>query len=222
MRTYLLVSLFVSSTCWVLQDDPATYHRRRTRLWQTSVNDDMQQRGDRLIRHAAIRAGCQDNQIDIEWKGGRVVITISGSTYMQDEDPAGDKELGDDALQGTAIAQEGVNLVEVSRAIHAALDTNDEESVGWHIAANHEVEVTTPGASNVLTSDLMFKSYRGFEIMVDFTDPKTKKSKKINGRLVERNGEFTVINIKGRMKKIRNDMIKAVTLPKAKKEKGVR
>ena len=185
------------------------------------------------------------------------MVTISGNTYVHDEDEDDDDDDFDEAAlagdddddnvvdgdefrrdtvndnnnnnnniipeqQKNRPLQDGaVNLVQVSRAIHDALDMNEPDSVGYKIGLNYEIEVTTPGAPDEL-SGIMFESYRGFDVLVDYTDPKTKKQKIIEGRLVERNDEFTVVNIKGRMKRIRNDMVESVRLPKAKKEKSIR
>ena len=63
---------------------------------------------------------------------------------------------------------------------------------------------------------------KGFDVICRYEDPKAKKgAKEIQGRLVERNDQVTIINMKGRMKKIKNDLVVFVKLPKAKKEKGV-
>ena len=96
-----------------------------------------------------------------------------------------------------------------------------EDEVGLEIAENYEIEVTTPGASDELYG-IMFESYKGFDVICRYEDPKAKKgAKEIQGRLVERNDQVTIINMKGRMKKIKNDLVVFVKLPKAKKEKGV-
>ncbi|KAL7498610.1 hypothetical protein ACHAWT_007784 [Skeletonema menzelii] len=52
----------------------------------------------------------------------------------------------------------------------------------------------------------------------------TKTQKIIEGKLVGRDDEkdVTMINVKGRIMKIKNDMIESVKLPKAKREKGVK
>jgi len=68
----------------------------------------------------------------------------------------------------------------------------------------------------------MFKAYKGFDVLATFIDPKKKTQKTIEGKLHERNNEFTVINIKGRLKNIKNQMLVSVKLPKPKKEKGAR
>lgn len=68
----------------------------------------------------------------------------------------------------------------------------------------------------------MFEAYRGFDVICRYEDPKKNKIAEIAGRLHDRTDEITVINIKGRMKKIKNELIESVRLPKAKKEKGVK
>jgi ribosome maturation factor RimP len=112
----------------------------------------------------------------------------------------------------------GVDVVELARAINAALD-QDSTAVGRLIAERYEIEVTTPGAPDEL-SGIMWQVYQGFDVICQHQDPKTKNIKTIEGRLHERTEEFTVINIKGRMKKLKNIDVRSVKLPKAKKEKG--
>ena len=98
----------------------------------------------------------------------------------------------------------------------------------------------------------MFEVYKGFDVIMDYWEvPKKKKKKKsgkagkddansnveeeeeeepkktqkiIEGKLVGRDGEkdVTMINVKGRIIKIKNDMIESVKLPKAKREKGAK
>jgi ribosome maturation factor RimP len=231
-----------------------------------------QEFGEYLIRQAAAKqCGISSKEdLSIEWKPGRIIVTVLGNVYVsndmddvddeeeieleQDEamgddgdaegfyDDEGGEFLGDDgddeeeeedlfeeeeeedsvgllssSLTSTSAGQD-VDVSQLAKAINAALD---DGGTGLAIAETHEIEVTTPGASDELTSAIMFEAYRGFEVICQFMDPKTKKTKTIDGRLVERNDEFTVVNIKGRMKKLKNDMVVSVKLPKAKKEKGV-
>ena len=104
--------------------------------------------------------------------------------------------------------------------------------------------MTTPEFDNVLRGRL-FQVYKGFDVIVDHWEVKKKKKTKISsdmsggnnddddvqkkrvkteGKLVERDMEknVTIINVKGRNKKIKNDLIESVELPKAKREKGVK
>jgi hypothetical protein len=116
-------------------------------------------------------------------------------------------------------------------------DSEDNENngivnIGLAIAEVHSIEVTTPGVSDdlmilVKTNPSILNVYKGFEVLIQQEDKKTikkakTKQKLIEGRLVSYNSEFTIININGRMKTIRNDTIISMKLPKAKKEKGTR
>lgn len=114
----------------------------------------------------------------------------------------------------------GVDVVAIAKAVNRAFDEAGEGTVGYNIAVHHSIEVTTPGATDEL-SGIMFESYKGFGIILEFKDAKTGKTKKIEGKLIERNNEFTQINERGRMRKFKNDLVIRVTLPKAKTEKGV-
>lgn len=235
MTRILSIAFFLlcanTTSSWIVGLPPT---RRSTQL-DSSPSESLQQEGNELIKEALLQKGCREDQFSIEWKADRIVVTVLASTFLNDEDATDNDSPDDDAIDNVAPSDEddedflqnddksaeGFNLVELSRAIQGALDMNDEGSIGWKIGMNYEFEVTTPGASNEL-SGIMFESYKGFDVMVDFVDPKKKKNKTIDGRLVERNDEFTIINIKGRMKKIKNDIVRSVKLPKAKKEKGAR
>jgi hypothetical protein len=114
----------------------------------------------------------------------------------------------------------GVDMTGLARAINAALD--DVDGMGFAIAEVHEIVVTTPGATDELSGSVMFDAYRGFDVICQQMDTKTKKVRQVEGKLVERNDEFTTINIKGRFKKMKNSTVVSVKLPKAKFEKGVK
>ena len=114
----------------------------------------------------------------------------------------------------------GVDVVAIAKAVNRAFDEAGEGTIGYNIAVHHSIEVTTPGATDEL-SGIMFESYKGFGIILEFRDAKTGKTKKIEGKLIERNDEYTQINERGRMRKFKNDLVVRVTLPKAKTEKGV-
>lgn len=192
---------------------------------------DYQDQGNELIYKAARLCGADD--IEIEWKPGRIICTVSGdSVYLaapldendleqilldEDED-VGDGE--DELPSSLSKSSSGVDVTGLARAINAALD--DDGGIGSRIAETHEIEVGTRGASDELLGDVMFQAYRGFDVIARHRDPKTQKIKTVEGRLVERDDLFTVINIKGRMKKLKNSNVISVKLPKAKKEKGAR
>lgn len=142
-----------------------------------------------------------------------------------DESESPDDWNGDISTTGTTTeeskeeASAGIDLVVFARAINAAF--NDNGGIGSAIAARFAVEVTTPGGTDTLTTPKMFLAYQGFDIITTHRDPKTKSVKIIEARLVERNSDFLVLNIKGRVKKLKRSDVLSVKLPKAKKEKGV-
>jgi ribosome maturation factor RimP len=145
----------------------------------------------------------------------------TGTVSEEEEDDYDDDEEEEAEIGGPPAAPpRGVDLTQLARSINAGLD-DGEDGIGYAIAETHEIEVTTPGASDELTGDIMFRAYKGFDVICQQRDNKTKKIKTVEGRLVERNEEFIIINIKGRIKKMKNDTVVSVRLPKAKKEKGL-
>ena len=223
---------------------------------------EMQVQGTEIIRNAAIEAGAQPDNIDIDWKGEQIVVTISGELVklggpslegLDEEEVAeeldmyfdadeldeiaadeagvfGDVDIGDyvqDELEGDDDEgdddDEEPSITGIARAINRALAELGEGSIGDIIAQTHSIEVTTPGASDVLQGDVMFEAYKGFEVRVETTETNKKGKKKVKeGLLVERTDEHTVINQKGRISKIKNEKVECVRLPKAKKEKGAK
>lgn len=254
---------------------------------------DYQELGNNIILEAGRQCGATNDQLKIEWKSGRIVVTVEGEVYVSDSDSSSEQmevtfdtneedeedeeeeeysgseedsyeEVYDDDEEEEAYKVEeeydqddivsqsdvnsedntvvvddeisperdndttpntegmqprGVDVAALARAINAALD---DGGVGLAIAEEHEIEVTTPGASDELQGPVMFKAYKGFDVLVTFMDPKKKVAKTIEGKLHDRTSEFTIINIKGRMKKLKNQMLVSVKLPKALKEKGAR
>jgi len=54
----------------------------------------------------------------------------------------------------------------------------------------------------------MFESYKGFNVFVE-TDPKSddKVNIVVQGKLVERNKRQKIVNVKGRLHKIKNELV---------------
>jgi hypothetical protein len=158
---------------------------------------------------------------------------------VDDDDDDVDFRSNDDNKRNileTVVPSTGVDIAMLARAINGALlancssnddhdddDSNDnqhhDEDVGTWIAETHEIEVTTPGAPNEL-SGIMWEVYRGFDVLCDHMDPKTKVQKTIEGKLKERTDEFTILNIRGKIRKLPNRNLVSVRLPKAKRETG--
>jgi len=193
--------------------------------------------GERIIQKAAVEAGASLEQIKIRWNAGRIIVTVDGGyahVKPRGDDDIGDEEFGDMNFAGDGGGDEGLmeesrlpdkdegaNVISIARKINGAFAEEGEESIGFRIAVHHSVEVTTPGASDELDG-VMFEAYKGFDVIVEMIDTKTKKKKIIEGKLVERNGDTTIINQKGRLRKIKNYNVQSVKLPKAKREKGAR
>ena len=57
----------------------------------------------------------------------------------------------------------------------------------------------------------MFESYKDFNVFVE-TDPKSdgKVNIVVQGKLVERNEKQTIVNVKGRLRKIKNELVLSV------------
>ena len=181
-----------------------------------ALTEGYQECGEKIIREAWETFDTQEREnLTIEWKVGRIIVTVRGSVYVSSPDENEDSVPTEENIEKPA---SGVDITALARSINHALG---EDEVGLEIAENYEIEVTTPGASDELYG-IMFESYKGFDVICRYEDPKAKKgTKEIQGRLVERNDQVTIINMKGRMKKIKNDSVVFVKLPKAKKEKGV-
>ena len=194
-----------------------------------------QEFGNRAIWEAARQCGMDidddgnsgnsDNRLDIEWKAGSIIVTVHGEVSLavggkgdeKEDDNEGDDPFAEEVQDSE---QNEFSLTLLARTINQILD---DDGMGLAIAEVHSIEVTTPGVSDELVPGTpQFDAFKGFEVIVQQLDPKKNKVKTIEGRLVERNDEFTIINIKGRMKKMKNETVQSVRLPKAKKEKGAR
>lgn len=213
--------------------------------------DGYQEFGTQAIVKAGEQCGATQGQLQIDWKAGSIIVTVLGDSYVsatddeddnvesddeeeQEFDEEGDNEVLDDdqaeqdkdldddedmeETQSQEVLTRGVDVTQLAKAINLILD---DGGMGLAIAEVHSIQVTTPGSSDELEG-IMFTAYKGFDVIVQFMDSKSKKLKTVDGRLVERNEDFTVINIKGRMKNLKNDNVMSVKLPKAKKEKGGR
>ena len=162
-----------------------------------------------------------DSEIEIEYDddvGNKSGFMI---TDIDDEDEFHDNDDEDSSAENSS--ENKADVVSIARAINYALGEDGEDSLGYKIAFHHEIEVTTPGASDELEG-IMFESYKGFNVIVETLDPKKKdgKVKIVEGNLVERTDEFLILNCKGRRRKLKNQNVFSVKLPKAKREKGVK
>jgi hypothetical protein len=229
---FILLFLIQSSSAWTTTKttNHLTFFRRQSSSLLLALPEGYQEFGEQVIRRAGASVGVQrDEDLTIDWKEGRIIVSLKGSVFVStpdeedceeedEEEPTTTTAAATDPPPAPTTTATGVDVTRLAKAINVALD---DDGVGFAIAEVHEIEVTTPGASEEL-SGIMFESYKGFDVICRQEDSKTKKVKTVEGKLVERNDEFTVINIKGRIQKLKNDTVLSVKLPKAKKEKGVK
>ena len=113
-------------------------------------------------------------------------------------------------------APDAEETADASRAVVAALEPRDDD---LRVLARHGVEVTSPGASDLITTQAAFEAFKGFDVTVT-TNAEFKKKTKFKGTLVGRAAEFVTINLKGRLQKIPIELVEAVRLPTAQTEAG--
>lgn len=217
---WLLLSAFPTSNAFLAH--PET--RASSALFQT-----LQEAGQDIIQQAARQFGAE---VSIDWKSGKITVTVEGPAILVSatddedllewEDEFEETELmasdEDDLDLDLMSESDAVDVVALARAINAALD---DDGIGLQIAETHEIDVTTPGASDELQGEVMFQAYQGFDVVCEFVNRKKKDvpTEAIEGRLHARDEESTTINLKGRLKSIPNEDIHWVKLPKAKQEK---
>lgn len=242
------VCLFILTTLCFLYDSCGAFVVDVRRAWKVELlgslgNNEIawKAEGERIITEAAIKAGAHPEQITIQWKPGRIIVTVAGDVKMnakeddegvvveydgnidEDEISAFEEEFDIKSVEDDSIDIDGSpDIVSIARSINDALGKDGEESIGYSIAEHHEIEVTTPGNPEELQG-IMFDSYRGFDVILEELDQKdSSKFKIVECKFVERTEEKTVVNVKGRLRKIKNELVKSIRLPKAKKEKGMR
>ena len=113
-------------------------------------------------------------------------------------------------------APDAEETADASRAVVAALEPRDDD---LRVLARHGVEVTSPGASDLITTQAAFEAFKGFDVTVRTLNPiEGGEERVIEGRLQERTTTDVVINVKGRMVKIPWHLVGEVRLPPAKSE----
>lgn len=178
--------------------------------------------GERIIRQAAIAAGASNDQISVQWSEGRIVVTIKGAVTMSTDDDDEEENLIledenlDDYVENDDynMSSGGLDISEISKSINKALEEGGE--IGDYVSMNHEIEVTTPGISELL-HDGIINSYKGFEVMVETIDKKTRNKQITQGTFMEKNDDSTTLSVKGRIRKLKNSDVLCIKLPKPKK-----
>jgi len=188
-----------------------------------------------LIYSAAVEAGAEKSKLSVEWRPGIVTVIVGGLISLgvtaDDYDESDDDLVLDEEDEvGVDDEEEEIeipSIISVARAINTALYLDSKEngvlSVGNYVATTHEIEVTTPGAPEIVEGEVMFEAYRGFDVIVETNEVKKGGKKRVvEGKLVERDDQFTRVNVKGRVVKVKSENVEVIRLPKAKREKGAR
>ena len=106
-------------------------------------------------------------------------------------------------------------LEALNRHLSAYIDAQDEDDS----LPAFLLEVSSPGLSATLTTDLDFTAFKGFPVVATTTEPFKSKTR-WEGTLVGRDEEFLSLNLKGRSQRIPIGIIDEVCLPAAKREAG--
>ena len=81
------------------------------------------------------------------------------------------------------------------------------------------LQVSSPGLSSVLSSDLDFTVFKGFPVICTTSEPFKSKTT-WEGTLIGRDDEHVSVNLKGRAQKIPRGLVTEVRMPDAKREAG--
>jgi len=153
------------------------------------LNAPWRQEAEALVSRTASEVGVEIE--DVMWDYGKLRLTVPPESTSGDINRA-------------------------TRAIVKALEAVDER---LRVLDRYELEVTSPGTSEVLTKQRDFETFKGFQVTVDTDNPIDPDQKRtLEGKLVERNAIDLVINQKGRMIRIPYHLVLEVKLVPAKTE----
>ena len=88
---------------------------------------------------------------------------------------------------------------------------SDEIEKSNLLNCSYELEISSQGVSDELSSERDFKTFKGFPVNVELNQ-KNSKIKFLNGLLHEKSNDYLAINIKGRIKKIPFDEVLKISL----------
>jgi hypothetical protein len=131
---------------------------RTSFLTAAPLPDGYQELAEHIIQKAGESCGIQKKEeLDIEWKAGRIIVTVLGSVYVsssRSDDETSAEEEGENENETSAEEEgenenetrevTGVDIAQLAKAINFAMS---EDEIGNAIAETHEFEVTTPGVS---------------------------------------------------------------------------
>lgn len=183
---------------------------------------------EKIIKQAVAAAGVSPDLVDIQIKGQRIIVTVKAKAIISadfdvqdqyllefsEQEIVAQNETNKQPFENANLSTEQIDIYSVSRSINDVI--RDSGDLGEYISNNFEIEVTTPGVSDVLPEGFI-NSYKGFDVLVDTCDRLTGKKQTIQGILVERSEEVTILNMKGKTRKLKNDEIECTRLPKPKR-----
>ncbi|MGB3296144.1 MAG: ribosome maturation factor RimP [Phormidesmis sp.] len=105
-------------------------------------------------------------------------------------------------------SQEDTGLDDCERLSVALTEALDESEL---IPDAYVLEVSSPGVSDILTSDRDFAVFKGFPVEVQLSEPH-KKKQVWQGSLVGRDEETLSLNLKGRSVNIPRELVRSVQL----------
>ena len=104
--------------------------------------------------------------------------------------------------------QEDTSLDDCTKLSEALTEALDESDL---IPDSYVLEVSSPGVSDVLTSDRDFEVFKGFPVEVQLSEPH-KNKQTWRGSLVGRGDDKLSLNLKGRLVKIPLELVQTVQL----------
>ncbi|KAG8463125.1 hypothetical protein KFE25_011122 [Diacronema lutheri] len=105
-------------------------------------------------------------------------------------------------------------IQDLNFALSAWLDAEEEAGAADLPPGEFELEVGTPGAPDVLTRDIEFEVFKGFDVTITTSEPHKGKTR-FEGALHSRDGAHVVLNRTGRLVKIPRAICAEVRLPAA-------
>jgi len=107
------------------------------------------------------------------------------------------------------------DLQQLNSGLSAWLDEQEEAGAPDLPGGMFDLIVSTPGASDTLTTDNEFEVFKGFDVVVRTREP-VKGKTIFEGSLHSRDEEWVRINKMGRIVKLPREAVDTVVLPKAK------
>jgi hypothetical protein len=110
--TLLLVILSLGlSFAFFPRSVPRNINHKRTSL-TAALPDGYQEFGEHIIQKAGESCGIQKKEeLDIEWKAGRIVVTVRGSVYVSNPDDTSEEEEGENGNETREVSGVDITLL---------------------------------------------------------------------------------------------------------------